>query len=56
VDGPELKRFLSTLGAAYAGSDADIREVLYVSFLENLSPGSPIFDVFGPHLREDFID
>lgn len=41
---------------AYAGQDMDQRNVIYVSFLENLDPSSPVFDLLGQRLAGDARD
>lgn len=56
LDSEDLSRFLAVLEDAYAGQDMDQREVIYVSFLENLDPSSPVFDLLGQRLAGDARD
>ena len=48
---PALARLLELLEAAYVEGDNDVRNVLTVSFVENLDVGSPVLARLGPNLR-----
>jgi len=60
--GPEAawRRILAELERSYETGDVDTRELLYVSFLENLpypqEPGAGIADHLGPHLAADLAE
>jgi hypothetical protein len=60
--GPEAawRRILADLERAYEAGDVDTRELLYVSFLENLpypqEPGAGITGHLGPHLAADLAE
>ena len=40
---PELKKFAALISSAYRYGHSDVQNLLYVSFFEDLTPGSPIF-------------
>lgn len=45
-----LRRLLDRLDTGYADAGVDVRELITVSFLENLAEGSPLGSVLGPTL------
>lgn len=46
------RRVLEQIDAASATGGDDVRELINVSFLENLEDGSPVLDQLTPRLRE----
>lgn len=53
---PGLRSLIDRLEAAYAAGNDQIRELLTVSFLENLTVNSPVVQLLGPRLRAAYDD
>lgn len=49
---PALERLLGELTAGFASGDEEVRDLITVSFLENLDDDSPVIERLSPALRD----
>jgi hypothetical protein len=50
----QVARLMEILDSSFVSQGADVRELIEVSFLENLAKGSAVAKRLGPHLRQVF--